>query len=361
MPGVPFFPGMSSNKYPRTYYPGTTDASTALLVEIQPATELSGMDFRLAEQPTYRVRGRIVDSTTGQPPRGTSIAIIPREPIGNTGMSMSSAPYNSADGTFELRDVPSGEYIIRAQQPFNGRFEPGQPPPIPPIANAFVDVRGDVDGVALTFEPPLSLSGRITVDGKALPAGSRASVSLRPAVFGPAAGPPPRPPQWNPDGTFRIDGIPPGEYRVEACCIGGPQSDTYVKEIRLGSVDVLTHLLVVSGPIPETLEVVLGEGAGEINGTVQGDSQKTAANVSVVLIPDRRERRDLFKFTATDASGHFTFRTVPPGSYKVFAWAEIEQNSWFDADVLRSYEQYGAPAKVSESGTITLDVKLSAK
>src|SRR5437016_2315535 len=123
LPGVPFFPGMSTNKYPRTFYPGTTDASAALLVEIQPASELSGMDFRLAEQPTYRVRGRLVDSATGQAPRGVSIAIIPRDPIVNTGMSMSGAPYNAADGTFELRGVPSGEYTIRAQLQFNGRFE----------------------------------------------------------------------------------------------------------------------------------------------------------------------------------------------------------------------------------------------
>jgi hypothetical protein len=45
----------------------------------------------------------------------------------------------------------------------------------------------------------------------------------------------------------------------------------------------------------------------------------------------------------------------------VFAWGEIERNSWFDADVLRGYEQYGTPAKVSDSAKITLDVKLIAR
>jgi hypothetical protein len=360
MPGVPFFPGMSANKYPRTFYPGTTDASNALLVEIQAAAELSGMDFRLTEQPTYRVRGRIVDSTSGQAPRGVSMGIIPRDV--NNGLSMSGEPYNHDDGTFEFRDVPSGEYMIRSQLPFNGRFEPGQPPSIPPIAMTFVDVRGgDVEGVVLTFQPPVSLSGRITIDGKAPPAGLRANVSLRPVAFGLNFGPPPRAPQFDPDGTFRIDGIPPGEYRVEACCIAGQQANTYVKEIRLGSVDLLTYPLVVSGSIPESLEVVFGEGPGEISGTVQGDSQKAPANAFVVLVPDRRERHNVYKFTVTDAAGHFTFRTVPPGSYKVFAWEDIERNSWFDADVLRRYEQYGTPARVSDSGNVTLNVKLSTK
>jgi hypothetical protein len=247
--------------------------------------------------------------------------------------------------------------VIRAQLPSNGRFEPGQPPPLPPTAGAFVDVSsGDVDGVVLTFQPPISISGRATIDGK--PANGRANVFLRTAVMGPAAGPPPRPPQWNPDGTFRIDGIMPGEYRVEACCIGGPQTNTYVKEIRLGSLDLLAHPLMISGPVPESLEVVFGEGAGEITGTVQAESQNVPANVSVVLIPDGRDRHDLYKMAATDAAGHFTFRSVAPGSYKVFAWDDIERNSWFDADVLRSYEASGMPAKLSESGTVTLNLKL---
>jgi hypothetical protein len=320
------------------------------------------MDFRLTEQATYRVRGRIVDSASGQGlPRSVSISIIRREPIMSTGISSSAAPYNPADGTFEVRDVPSGEYIIRAQLPLNGpyAFGPGQPPPTPQTASAAVDVRGtDVNGVVLTFNQPVSLSGRITVDGKPSLAGLRANVSLRPALFGPAAGPPARPPQWNSDGTFKIDGILPGEYRVQACCIAGQQTNTYVKEIRLGGSDVLAQPLLVSGPIREILEIVFAEGGGEIGGTVQGDFQRMPASVPVVLIPDRRERHDLYKFVLSDAAGRFTFQTVPPGSYRVFAWREIERNSWFDADVLRSYEQYGTPAKLSDSGKITLDVKL---
>jgi hypothetical protein len=363
LPGVPFFPGLNSNKYPRTFYFGVTDATSVVAVDVQPAVELSGIDFRLKEQATYRVRGQIVDSTGAQAaPRSVSISITPREPIVNAGISMSGAPYNASDGTFELRDVASGEYVVTARLPFNGRFEPGQPPPAPQVARALVDVgSADVDGVVLQFEPPVSISGRIRIDGNAPSAGVRANIFLRPAGVGPAAGAMTRPPQWNPDGTFRIDGIAPGEYRIDVCCITGQQPDAYVKEVRFGSVDALSRPLVITGSTSDVLEVMFGKGAGEIGGTVQGDSAQVGATVSVVLIPDRRERRDLYKFTFSDAAARFTFRGVPPGSYKVFAWSDIERNAWFDADVLRAYEQYGTPVDIAVSANLNANVKLIAK
>src|SRR2546426_507928 len=86
VPGFPFNPSNVTNKYPRTFYPSSTDLATASPIDIQPGGEMSGMDFRLSEQPTYRIRGRIVNSQTGQPvPRGVSIGISPRDPVVNSG------------------------------------------------------------------------------------------------------------------------------------------------------------------------------------------------------------------------------------------------------------------------------------
>src|SRR5262249_44581190 len=144
IPGVPFNPGMRSNKYPRTFYPASTDINAATTIDLKPAAELSGLDFRLNEQQTYRVRGRVVDSTSGQIPRNVSISILQRNPVVNTGMSSSGSPYNPNDGTFELRDVASGSYRITAQVP-NFARNPGQPQ-VTPMATALVDVTGaDVD------------------------------------------------------------------------------------------------------------------------------------------------------------------------------------------------------------------------
>jgi Carboxypeptidase regulatory-like domain len=231
IPGVPFNPGGRGNKYPRTYYPATTDVAAAAMIDVQPAVELSGLDFRLTEQQTYRVRGRVVDPTSGQTPRAVSISIVPRNPIVNSGMSSSGSPYNPSDGTFELRDVPAGSYRIIAQVT-NFAREPGQPFVTPPMATALVDVGGaDVDGIVLTITPPISISGRIRVEGASSQSTLAASIMLRPASPGPVPAPL-RPAQANAEGIFTLEGVPPGEYSVTVNAASGPgqQGTAYVKQ-----------------------------------------------------------------------------------------------------------------------------------
>jgi protocatechuate 3,4-dioxygenase beta subunit len=362
IPGAPFNPAAIRNKYPRTFYPTMTDIGTATPIEVQPAIEISGLDFRLDEQPTYSVRGRVIDPSSGQPPRNTSVSITLRDSVVNTGFFSSGSIYNPSDGTFEFRDVAPGSYLVRAQLPLNGRFEPGQPPPAPPTATAPVDVAGDVDGVVLTLVPSASIFGRVRLEGEPLPQqaqGFRPTVNLRPAVLGGIGGPPPRPSQTNPDGSFNIDGVVPGDYRVTANWgFGSSQMNLYVKEIRLGSTDVLNNAMVVTGPTSELLEVVFGKDAGQVSGTVRADSQQLMASAQVVLVPTQREQHDRYKFEITNKNGQFNFLSVPPGSYKIFAWEDIERFSWFDSAVLARYEAEAMPVTVNASSNVTLDLKV---
>jgi carboxypeptidase family protein len=360
IPGVPFNPGNVSNRYPRTFYPNVTDVSSAAPIEVQPAVELSGIDFRLTEQPTFRVRGRVIDSNSASTvQRNVSISIMPRDSVVNTGSSFSGNSYNASEGTFELRDVPSGSYLIRAQLPVS-RPEPGQPPSTPPTATAPVDVGGaDVDGVVLTFVPPTSIPGRVRIEGELLPQNFRATISLRPAVLGTAFAGFVRPAQTNADGAFSLDGVAPGEYRVTANAnFGSSQMKLYVKEIRFASTDALTHPLTVTGSVSDTMEVVFGKDGSKVGGTVRADSQQLLPNVEVVLVPDQRDRHDLYYMTITNPTGQFAFPSVPPGSYKAFAWENLERFSWFDPTVLARFEPQGLHTTVNASADVTLDLKV---
>lgn len=164
----------------------------------------------------------------------------------------------------------------------------------------------------------------------------------------------------NADGTFQIQGVL--TWRVSVNVVGlpsGPQATLYVKEARFGSIDALSQTFMVSGPVSDQLEIVFGRNAGQISGIVTDNRSHPLAAVQVALVPDRRERRDLYKLTATGSNGQFAFTTVPPGRYKVVTVTDLDANAVFDPDVMRQFEQNATAVNVGESANITVELKLS--
>jgi len=359
--GVSGVPSSANNKYPRTYYPGSTDVNGGTEIDVPAGGELTGIDLRLAPQTTYRVRGRVIDSTTGQFPPNANLTIIPRDQVVG-GISGLGNQYNRSNGTFELRDVLAGSYWIRAQLPLNGPIQPGANGriPLPPSGLAAVEVsNSDVEGVSVVIQPPFSIPGRVRIDGGGTLSNSpQLRISLQAAASGLVAFRPPAPALVSPDGTFVFEDMGPGEYQLNVPIPVGPNAPGfYVKEARLGGADVLGQPLVISGPISDQFDVVLGATTVQITGTVTDDRQQPAPRMQVFFIPDRRDRRDLYKTAATNNNGQFTIRTVPPGSYTVFA-ADPQNGSIFDPAVISNLEQRGQHLTVGNSSNITLDLKV---
>ena len=112
------------------------------------------------------------------------------------------------------------------------------------------------------------------------------------------------------------------------------------------------------------LDVVLSPNAGQVTGTVlDPNTEKAAPMMMVVLIPQEKERRDREAFyqTATsDLSGQFTFKSVVPGEYRVYAWEDVEYTAWMDPDFMKPLESRGEAVSVSESGRPAIQVHLIA-
>jgi hypothetical protein len=90
---------------------------------------------------------------------------------------------------------------------------------------------------------------------------------------------------------------------------------------------------------------------------VTADRQKFA-NATVVLVPapSLRQQTNLFQTVQSNSEGHFTFETISPGSYKVFAWEDVETFAWFDADFMRSVENRGTEVVIRESAKESVDI-----
>jgi hypothetical protein len=158
------------------------------------------------------------------------------------------------------------------------------------------------------------------------------------------------------DGTFRLDRVLAGEYRISAAVTGH-----YVKELRFDNQDALNSSVQVTddasaGP---SIEVILSPNVAQIDGIVTDEKVQRLPGVQVVLVPNQnRDRADLFKAATTDQAGRYNMRDIAPGDYKLFAWESLDGSEFFDADFLKQYEVLGKAVHVDESAKMAIDTKV---
>ena len=250
-------------------------------------------------------------------------------------------------GIFEIRGVVPGSYDLVANlNDRNNRMSARVP----------VDVgNSDVQNVTLVLSPPLSLPGRLVIEGAQSSPNNqdaqRMRVTLRPNGGGQTTSP------VQADGTFTLQVMGQDQYRL---AVTGMPRNAYVKAARLGPTDVLNEGLRLDRPPNGQLDILVSPNAGTVDGTVSNDKQEPSINVSVVLVPDaaHRLRSDLYRTISTDALGHFHLEGVAPGDYKAFSWEDVESGAWQDPDFIRLYEERGKPIRVGENGQANIELRL---
>ena len=132
----------------------------------------------------------------------------------------------------------------------------------------------------------------------------------------------------------------------------------YIKSIRVGGSDVLNDgLAVPAGGSPGDLEIVLGTG-GRLEGQAVNENHEPMRNVTIAIVPDvaLRRRTDLYRTTTTDISGRFRIQGIPPGSYKAFAWEEVDRDIWQSPEFMLAVEGRGTPVDIRETTQTTVDL-----
>jgi 5-hydroxyisourate hydrolase-like protein (transthyretin family) len=349
--------------YVTTYYPNLTEVTNASPLSLLAGSEVRGIDIRLLKARYHRVSGSIAglpapaDVAQG---KGKSKAGDNGFVLAGPGIILSLAPRNGeggrqlagasifADGTFEFPAVPPGSYYIVAQSAGAAQQRL--------TARAPVDVgNGDVNNISIRLQPPLPLSGVVTIDSSQ-PNVRMGSLRLTFTPSEAGAGGQGRngQTQLNDDGTFQAT-LAADAYVVEA---GGMPDGYYLKSVKLAGremPDATLDLNYGGGQI----QVVLAPTAGDITGTVQNSHGDPATSVQVTAVPVSGSlRKDMNKLVTTDVNGNFTLHGLPPGEYKIFAWEEVETNAWMDRDYRQPFERSSVSAKVDESTTPTVQLKL---
>lgn len=340
--------------YVATYYPGTPDPAAAVPLEVAAASQIRGIDMTLAKRRTFSIRGRVS-------PAGTMMILAPRSLAGALSLKVVRL---DPKGEFEIHGVAPGSYALTTSARIGNKAYSASMP---------LEVGStNIEGINFVVGTGVPVTGRLRVDGETTEDLSRVQVRTQPRQMGIGAvlgamgsmmaggAPGENLGKLDKDLAFRLEEVSADLYDVQ---VSGLPDGFYVKSIRSGETNIQLAGLEVTGSSPEPVEIVVSPRAGQIGGAVQNPAGQPAPEAVVALVPQEKERRDsaaYYRQATTDAGGRFTFKDLPPGSYKVFAWDDVESGAWMDPDFLKPLEAKGEAVTVKEGGQETVQVKVIA-
>jgi hypothetical protein len=332
------------------YYPGTPDPQSAAPISLQAGIVFSGVDVTVSTVHTFNVRGQVINGATGQPVTNVNVVLEPRQRSGFGGLIMRSRGNGSNKGSFDIGGVVPGSYdVVAIFNDRNNRMSARVP----------VDVSAaDVENVTIALSAGFSVAGRVSIEGPSQDI-SRVRVNLRPSASGLQFGGAVPASQVQADGSFTLLQVGQDTYRLNW---NGLPRNFYVKTARLGAVDILKEGLRLERQPTVPIEIVISSNTGTVDMTVLDERQEASINTTVVLVPDadRRYRTDLYRTGSTDSTGRLHLDGVAPGTYKAFAWENVEAGAWQDPDFIRQYEERGKPIRVSENSSTSAEVRVIA-
>jgi uncharacterized protein (DUF2141 family) len=334
--------GRDENSYGSVFYPGVPQVSGAIPQDVAPGQQLRGLTFNLRKVHVASIRGKII-----APPDATGLSCGILIATDGGSSSTSTNVNDSKTGKFELNGVAPGSIYVTGSYVSAGQSYSTVLP---------VEVgESDIEGLELRPLPPTDLTGQISVEGDPAFDVTKIGISLDGAYSGHRSE---TPPSIAKDGRLVIHGVLPGRYRISLSRL----QQLYIKSIRWGTTDVTDGPLDLLGGIPPRMElaIVLGADAAELTGSVANSNAEPVEAATVTLLPAGEHRsRPFFKTAATDPAGHFTIRGIAPGSYKVFAWDQVNANAvLYDPEFLRPYEGEGQGLEIRPGGKQTADLRL---
>ena len=330
-----------ATSYMTTYYPGTRDRSQASLAQLHAGDDFPA-NFSLTPSPSLTIRGSIVNL-----PAGASAVVMVRSRESDV---MLTGGDMHKDGSFEIRGVPPGAYMLMAVASV-GDVSMMARQPLQVISE-------NVDGLRLAPQAGAWLHGRLRLEGNAnlgrldlehvyLSLSSRDGDDdmLGGGPFGGFAGQV----HVNNDGSFEWKGVSPGHYYVQLAGGPGGSMDWFLKSVAVGSRDVTDAGFSVSGGAA-VLDVVASANGPVVDGVVGNAKSQPMANAVVVAVPEPRlrSRTDRYYKTTTDQTGRFTLHGVTPGAYTLIAWESMDGDAYYDPEFLRNYEGQGKALQAGE-------------
>lgn len=307
--------GKTGVAYVETYFPSSPTTAEAQAVTLQPGAQIADITITLRTSPVFQIRGRVID-IDGTPAKSGAVQVMPTS--GEPGPLRSGVQIRE-DGSFELANVPPGQYRVLAQV-----FDPKTPRGV--VGEVVISTTG-VDNFELRIPKPVSVKGRVDIPVPPMAQGGPTDiVPVEGMNFKPQVRIGLNPVVWDgvsrsysietgEDGTFSLDGIQPGKYELAA----GFQYGAYLASVRMNGKESLGSEIDISSPIDQ-LEITYKADGGTLTARYSGDQPRGENPPVLVLVPaDPNLRRMPFLYAFQLSSGReAVIPRLRPGEY--FAW-----------------------------------------
>ncbi|HEX5433591.1 MAG TPA: hypothetical protein VFY05_05095, partial [Candidatus Angelobacter sp.] len=127
-----------------------------------------------------------------------------------------------------------------------------------------------------------------------------------------------------------------------------------IKSVTYGDADVSPCQLNVVPDPSRFLHIALASNGGEISGNVTGNDE--SSQPVIVLAPAAEELRGcaaMYRVASAGEHGSFEFRDLRPGTYRLFAFQEVEPFAWLDPEVMKPIESLGETVTVNAGDHIS--------
>jgi hypothetical protein len=298
--GIPpgrYYVRASQAEYDTVLYPNAAGLDGARVIDIAPGVEKSGTDFALNRGQRFTLEGRLVDAGTQGPAQATFLRVYSADLI---------------TGTFADGDIHGGDFRVRGLRPGRYFLNFSWVGPTNNVTRSVVfpfDMgTADQSGVVL-HAIRTTVAGRLKALGGELP--YSLSVYLEPAaaisahIPGGGAGA-----DVEPDGTFEMKGVTPGEYHLR---VHSAEAPNFVTADRVVVVDGNAPIIGVGVELDFAVGAVKGR-------AVDGGRMPIPRTFVVLQSTDPGKLLDQrYQFVhPTGPDGEFAITGVAPGEYLLF-------------------------------------------
>lgn len=335
--------------YPPYFLGGSGELGEAEVLRIVPGQNLGPLDFKIRRQSATTVAGSVAGSI-GSVNRGEVVLFKTGRHAGGVVVARSGI----VEGTYTLRGIPPGSYLLRAKvdslsgpqvlvqelfvpksagKRYRANLE------LPPPLSASVAIRGASDEVTGL------LNNQLTV--RLQPAGLYLSDSI------PSS-------RRTDTGEFNFAGLDPAEYGFQVANLPpGLYVITAVDRVSQARGDTIA--LSGRGGGRHEIDIVVDGGAATVSGTVLDAQGRPAGESVILLIPQAQTLPVPSTIVASgaDRTGGFVLSNIRPGAYTVLALPRAQIPAVLDGMARSQYPPTAKRLSVAAGERTVQELRLS--